>query len=1041
MKKALLAGLTIVLISLGVLLVAPVFIDWNSYRRDVAAAIAEATGRKVTIAGDLDISILPLPRLTVRRVGIANLDGATDPEMLRIGELHMELALAPLMTGRIAVRSLSLVDPALTLEAMADGRRNWDFTPAGPGRLATGISVDTVSISNGRLMWRSAGSAPHQLDAVAATLTMAGPTGAIHVQGRASFKAVPFRLLANIGRIGQDGMAPASAAIDIAGGAGALAATGRVYMQEQWAGGTVRLTAPNAEGLGLALTGGSAPTLPAWNVTAESPFTVDRDTVALHDIAVTYGKIRATGLAELAMGDIPALVAEFAVGTVDFDDLLAAVNTEKPRDGRHGDSRTAWGFVSHPDGFTADLDLSVPAARWRGGVIRDIGASVHLAPQDIVIERIAATLPGGTDVTLSGVAKQAESGLRMEGDLAVISDNLRGALVWAGAANDALPSDRLRGFSLTSRITATPEAVHLANISARLDATRMTGGATIARQARPSFGLRLRLDRLGLDAYLPRWVEFEDGTGRTGGGGIPAAGGFDANLNLSVDDLTLRGRTVSGVALDARLFDGDVLLRKLSIGDLGGAGLSVSGKIEDLAGTPLGDLEIAVEASDAERFAGFMEIRPGSIAPRIGRFRFRAHATGTAGKAAVTGTLGVAGGKVSAEGTLSGLGGETSFNLAVTVNHPDSDRVLHLFAPGRPHGGIGAMTARFGLTATADNMAIRNLDVALGNMKITGRIDADLGGDRPNTVADLAVGLLDLEQLLPAAPRPYGNAATRASRGARWSRESIDLSALRALDLDLTLRSDTVRRRKARIDRVGLRARLIDGVLTVDRLTGSLFGGAIEASGRIDAAKPTPDISGTVSGHDVTARHVLDAIADVDRLEGPVSFSLSLSMTGRSPFDLVSSLSGNGALSGMLQAQRRGNRPIPAGPAGDAMDALLKAFAGTPAALSGDLRIENGTAHTNNLLLDGPDVRALTLGAVDVPGWRMDSTTTLRRHQDSGDPPDLMVQFTGPLDDPVVRLSGATLGRDRDEAPAPEAAPVVPVDPVAPETEDGQGRP
>jgi uncharacterized protein involved in outer membrane biogenesis len=1039
-KKALLAVLVIVLISLGILLVAPVFIDWNSYRRDVAAAIAEATGRKVVIAGDLDLSILPLPRLTVRRVGIASIGGAIDPEMIHIGELRMELAVAPLLTGRIAVRSLSLIDPALTLETTADGRHSWDFTPAGPGRvpsgLISGISVDTVTVSNGSLVWRAAGSEPRQLDGIEATLAMADPTGAVQVQGSAVFEAVPFRLLANVGHPGNDGLAPVSAAIDIAGGAGMLAATGRAGLREHWAGGTVRLAAPDAERFGLALTGGSAPAIPAWNVAAESTFTVDRDTVTLHDIAVTYGEIRGTGLAELALSDVPRLAAELRVGTLDLDDLLAAADTGKQLDGRYGDSRFAWGSVRPPTGFMADLDLSIRAARWRGGVIRDIGASVRVAPQGIVIERMAAKMPGGTDVTLSGIAEQGESGPQLEGDLAVISDNLRGALVWAGATDDELPSDRLRSFSLTSRITATTETVHLAGIAARLDATRMTGAATIARRARPSFGLRLTMDRLGLDAYLPRWMHSGNGTGRSERSNIPAAGRFDANLNLSVGNLTLGGKAASRVALDARLFDGDVLLRKLSVGDLGGATLALSGKIDDLAGAPSGDLEIALEASDTERFAGFMEIRPGSIAQRVGRFRLYANASGTPGKTAVRGTLEIAGGKVRAEGMLSGLDDGMGFDLAVAASHPDSDRLISLLAPGRPRGEIGAMAITFGLAGTADALTIGNLDAVLGDMKISGRIDAAFDGKRPKAVAALTAGLLDLEGLLPAAPGPYGGTGTPARRGsARWSRETIDLSTLRALDLDLNLRSDTVSHSRIRVDGLDLRARLAKGVLTVDRLTGSLFGGDIEASGRIDAAAPGPGISVIVSGHDIAARRTLDTVAAIDRLEGPMSFSLSLSATGHSPFDLVSSLSGSGVLSGTLRALRRGDQPIPAGAGGDAIDILLKAFSGAPAALSGDLRINNGTVRTDNLLLDGGGVQALTLGTVELPGWRIDSTTALRRNQDGGDLPDLVARLSGSLDDPVVRLSGAAVDGDRNEAPAPEAAPVIPVEPVTPATE------
>jgi len=1040
-KKALIVTTFMVLIALGALLVAPAFIDWNSYRRDVAAAIADATGREVTIAGDLDLSILPLPRLTVRRVSVASVAGATDPVLLRIGELRLELAVAPLLTGRIAVRSLSLVEPAMTLETTADGRHSWDFTRARPARvpsgLITGISVGTVSISKGRLLWLSADSGPNQLDAIEAKLSITGPNGAADIRGSAVFKAVPFRFLAIVGQIGNDGLAPVSAVIDIAGDAGTVAVTGRADVRGPRADGTIRLAAPDAAQLSLALGHDLKPAIPAWRVAAESEFSVDRDNLVLRDIAIAYGEIRGTGLAELAFDETPALAAKLRIAAMDLDDMLAAMGPAK----RASRPRSAWKDVILPRRFTADFDLSIRAARWRGGVVRDIGASVRATPGGLVIERMAMKLPGGTGVTMSGTVEPYQRDLRLQGDLAIISDNLRAALVWAGAADDELPSDRLRNFSYTSGITVTRDAVHLARIAARLDATRMTGAATIARQQRPSFGLRLRLDRLGLDAYLPPWLRRERDAVAIDTGVIPWAARFDANLNLFVDSLTVRSKTISRVALDARLFDGDVVLRNLTIDDLGGATLSASGKIDDLPVAPRGDFEIALEAGDTERFAGFIEINPGSITPRVGRFRLYGHASGTADSTAVEGTLDIAGGEVRAEGLLSGLDGRAGFDLAVTVSHPDSDRVFNLFAPGRHRGEIGVLAMKFGVAGTADALTIRNLDAALGKMKIAGRIDATLDDERPKAIAALSAGLLDIDRLWPAAPQPYKKFAMPLPRGsAHWSREAIDLSALRALDLDLTLRSDTVVRGNVRIDRMDLRTKLRDGVLTVDHLTGSLFGGNIEASGRIDSAASSLGITARVSGRDIATRQALDAIAAIDRLEGPASFSLSLSATGHSPFDLVSSLSGSGALLGRLQAQQRGDRPIPAGPGGDAVDAILKALAGTTLALRADFGIEHGIARTNNMSLHSDAVQALTLGAVDLPHWRISATTTVH-HQGEADLPEVLVRLGGPLGDPEVELSGAAVAADRHQAPAPDAVPVVPVEPVPPAAEDWQTSP
>src|SRR3546814_1499498 len=55
------AGLVVLLIA-GVL-IAPSFVDWKAYKGQIAAAVRDATGRELTIAGDIDLAVLPTPAL------------------------------------------------------------------------------------------------------------------------------------------------------------------------------------------------------------------------------------------------------------------------------------------------------------------------------------------------------------------------------------------------------------------------------------------------------------------------------------------------------------------------------------------------------------------------------------------------------------------------------------------------------------------------------------------------------------------------------------------------------------------------------------------------------------------------------------------------------------------------------------------------------------------------------------------------------------------------------------------------------------------
>ena len=55
MKKILIGFLAVLVLAVATALVAPSFIDWNAYRAEIAAEIRKATGRTLSIDGDIDV--------------------------------------------------------------------------------------------------------------------------------------------------------------------------------------------------------------------------------------------------------------------------------------------------------------------------------------------------------------------------------------------------------------------------------------------------------------------------------------------------------------------------------------------------------------------------------------------------------------------------------------------------------------------------------------------------------------------------------------------------------------------------------------------------------------------------------------------------------------------------------------------------------------------------------------------------------------------------------------------------------------------------
>ena len=81
-------------------------------------------------------------------IDVAYVPGAVDPDMLRIKAVEVQVALLPLLSSRVEVRSVTIVDPVVTIETTKDGKSSLDFPPAKPGAAGTtpmDIALENVS--------------------------------------------------------------------------------------------------------------------------------------------------------------------------------------------------------------------------------------------------------------------------------------------------------------------------------------------------------------------------------------------------------------------------------------------------------------------------------------------------------------------------------------------------------------------------------------------------------------------------------------------------------------------------------------------------------------------------------------------------------------------------------------------------------------------------------------------------------------------------------------------------------------------------------
>lgn len=130
MKKFLIVIGALVALVIVALLVAPMVIPVDTYKKELLVQIEKATGREARIEGDFGISLFPTVKFTAGKFSLANVKGGKAAKMVNLDQLNVQVAVLPLLGGNVVIDSFVLDNPVINLEVDAQGRPNWVFTPA-----------------------------------------------------------------------------------------------------------------------------------------------------------------------------------------------------------------------------------------------------------------------------------------------------------------------------------------------------------------------------------------------------------------------------------------------------------------------------------------------------------------------------------------------------------------------------------------------------------------------------------------------------------------------------------------------------------------------------------------------------------------------------------------------------------------------------------------------------------------------------------------------------------------------------------------------
>lgn len=272
------------------------------------------------------------------------------------------------------------------------------------------------------------------------------------------------------------------------------------------------------------------------------------------------------------------------------------------------------------------------------------------------------------------------------------------------------------------------------------------------------------------------------------------------------------------------------------------------------------------------------------------------------------------------------------------------------------------------------NTSKQTVQANLSGGLLQSQLHAKLGVNgfaRPAVHFDVSVEQFDADLYLPKRSKEA------AAPSAQAPEQPLDLSALRALDLDGSLRIGSLKAANVKVSQLRIDVQAHQGIVNVSPLSAELYQGSGNGSLRIDArATPVIAIKQTLSGVDIAALGK-DA-ADFDTLEGRGTVAMNITMQGDRISAMKRAMSGtaslnlvDGAIKGINVAKKMRGVKSMFGAKSETQSAD-KTEKTDFSELKASFKIDKGVAHNDDLSMKSPLLRLGGKGDIDIGHDSMD---------------------------------------------------------------------
>jgi hypothetical protein len=523
---------------------APFFVDWNGWRPQLEAQASALAGSRVTIAGNIDLTLLPTPAFVLRNVSLGDADNGTG---MRASEVRGSLSLTALISGRIEAYEFVVSRPAIRIAIEKDGRLSLPEAVSAGQELSVGgfvFEAGSLTIEDRRT------NSFLLADDFSARGELVSRDGPLRLEGGFRLNGMRWILRASSGRFSPEHSGKIRLTLDRPADALFFEAEGLLSLANAM---------PHFDGKAiLAHRSG----VMHWRIAADAAG--DANEIRLDNLELALGEgelpITLTGEAKFVPRGNGAMTASLSSKRIDLDLGDQKAGTAGAPHVLPWLTRARELLAELP--FSAQISIAADGVLAGGQLSREVRASLRTQNGVVAFERLEARLPGRSVIGVSG---KEQSG-KFSGPFAFETEEPQAFARWLLGSELAGKLQLPNALRVKGTLTSGAGEVSLVGLQAEVENTKV-GGTLVLEPLRDEKSYILRADlvaeRLNADALLPIVR-----------GSLDAVRDLKFSVNLKALNAQLLGKTAKSVAVAAERLDGDLVVKDFALEDLDGVSLT-----------------------------------------------------------------------------------------------------------------------------------------------------------------------------------------------------------------------------------------------------------------------------------------------------------------------------------------------------------------------------------------------------------------------------------------------------------------------------------